>query len=48
MVLTECLLVYLKPTDGINVLKWAGSFFKDSKFLGIMNYEMIEPFDSFG
>ena len=48
LVLTECLLVYLKPTDAVNILKWASNFFKNSKFLGIMNYEMIEPFDSFG
>lgn len=48
LVLTECLLVYLKPTDAVNILKWASKFFKNSKFLGIMNYEMIEPFDSFG
>ena len=48
LLLTECLLIYLKPEDSVNILKWAGNFFKESPILSIMNYEMIEPFDSFG
>ena len=48
LLLTECLLIYLKPEDSVNILKWAGELFKESPFLSIMNYEMIEPFDSFG
>ena len=47
-ILTECLLVYLKNEDSDKVIAWCGSFFKDSPFVGILNYEMINPFDSFG
>jgi hypothetical protein len=30
------------------VLQWTNSFFASSPFLGILNYEMICPFDTFG
>ena len=48
MVLSECLLIYLKNEDSSRILQWLGSFFKQSPYLGIVNYEMINPFDSFG
>jgi hypothetical protein len=48
LVLAECFLIYLKNTDSENILKWASDFFSESSYLGLYNYEMIEPFDSFG
>lgn len=48
LILTECLLIYLKPQDSVNILKWTSEYFKNSDFLAILNYEMIEPFDLFG
>ena len=48
LILTECLLVYLKNEDSNNVIQWCASFFNSAPFVGILNYEMIEPFDAFG
>lgn len=48
LLLTECLLIYLKPEDSVKIVKWSGEFFSKSSFLGLINYEMIEPFDTFG
>jgi len=27
LLLTECLLIYLKPEDSVKIVKWAGEFF---------------------
>jgi hypothetical protein len=48
MVLSECLLIYLKNEDSDNILKWLASNFNSSAYLCILNYEMIKPFDAFG
>ena len=48
LVLTECLLIYLEPQDARNIISWTRDFFSDSPFVGILNYEMIEPDDTFG
>lgn len=48
LVLTECLLIYLHNKESEQILKWLPVYFNDSPYLSAMNYEMIEPFDSFG
>ena len=48
LVLTECLLVYLKAADTQKILKWCNSEFQESPFLSLLNYEMILPNDNFG
>lgn len=46
LLLTECVLIYLKPDESTKVLNFAKEFFKgDTAFL---NYEMINPSDPFG
>lgn len=47
-VMTECLLIYLQNADSERILKWLASFFGQSPYLAILNYEMITPHDSFG
>lgn len=46
MVLTECLLVYLKPEDSISILRTLSTLFTGD--LLFLNYEMIHPGDAFG
>lgn len=48
LVLTECLLIYLTPEDTRGIISWTKDYFHDSPFLGILNYEMIGPDDTFG
>ena len=48
LVLTECLLVYLKPDDSNNVLSFVRDYFAAAPYLALMNYEMITPHDAFG
>ncbi len=48
LIMTECLLCYLKNEDSSNVLKWCNEFFAQSPFICLLNFEMIGPFDSFG
>jgi O-methyltransferase involved in polyketide biosynthesis len=48
LVLTECLLIYLTPDQSRGVLQWCRDFFNQSPFLGVLNYEMIGPDDTFG
>ena len=48
LILTECLLVYLKPEDTANVLNFAKEHFAAAPYLALMNYEMITPNDPFG
>ena len=47
-ILTECLLCYLLNSASEKILKWANTYFADSKFLCLLNFEMIDPHDSFG
>ena len=47
-VMTECLLIYLKKEHNVGILNWLGNYCKNTPYLSILNYEMIEPFDSFG
>lgn len=46
LVITECVLVYLKPEDTQKILQFIGEFFQ--RELAILNYEMINPSDPFG
>ena len=48
LVLTECLLIYLKAADTQKILKWCNTEFQESPFLSLLNYEMINPNDNFG
>ena len=48
MVLAECFLIYLRNEDSENILRWINDFFGQAPYLSLCNYEMIEPFDSFG
>jgi O-methyltransferase involved in polyketide biosynthesis len=48
LIMTECLLCYLKNEDSDIILKWCNEFFAQSPFICLLNFEMIEPFDSFG
>ena len=48
LVMTECLLVYLKPDESAKILQWISDTFNEAPFLGLINYEMIEPNDPFG
>ena len=48
IVLTECLLIYLKNEDSEKILRWIGEFFAPSPYVSILNYEMIHPNDPFG
>jgi O-methyltransferase involved in polyketide biosynthesis len=46
LVLTECLLVYLKKEDSDRILSSISNFFSGD--LLFLNYEMIHPGDAFG
>lgn len=46
--MTECLLCYLENEDSDNILKWTNEYFAQAPFICLLNFEMIEPFDSFG
>lgn len=46
LVMTECLLVYLKKEDSDRILQTVSSMFQGD--LLILNYEMIHPSDPFG
>lgn len=48
LVLTECLLIYLKPEETAKILTWVSEFFAPAPYVGLLNYEMINPFDPFG
>ncbi|KAF2076584.1 hypothetical protein CYY_002135 [Polysphondylium violaceum] len=43
--LSECVLVYIPPQCGNNVIQWASTHFKESCFI---TYEQIKPNDEFG
>lgn len=46
LILTECVLVYLKPDESLKILHFLKDFFTGD--LALLNYEMINPHDSFG
>ena len=45
-ILTECVLVYLKPHESLKILNFLRDHFSGD--LALLNYEMINPNDSFG
>ena len=45
LILTECVLVYIDPICSQELVNWCGKYFENAAML---NYEMINPFDSFG
>ena len=48
LVMTECLLVYLQPAESDKILNWVSQFFNQTPYVGIINYEMVDPHDAFG
>ena len=46
LVITECVLIYLKPEDTKNILGFIKDFIRGDA--AILNYEMINPSDPFG
>mmetsp|Transcript_32100 Transcript_32100/g.49086 ORF Transcript_32100/g.49086 Transcript_32100/m.49086 type:complete len:100 (+) Transcript_32100:556-855(+) len=48
LVMTECLLIYLKPEHSSGIVQWCSTFWKEAPFVGLLNYEMINPDDMFG
>ena len=46
LVLTECVLVYLKPEDSKKILSFVKCFLTGD--VCMLNYEMIKPNDPFG
>ena len=46
LVITECVLIYLKPEDTKNILGFVKDFIRGDA--AILNYEMINPSDPFG
>jgi O-methyltransferase involved in polyketide biosynthesis len=46
LVLSECVLVYLKPEESKVILSFFRDYFKGD--LALLNYEMINPHDPFG
>ncbi len=45
LILTECVLVYMDPASSQALVDWCGTYFDNA---ALLNYEMINPFDSFG
>ena len=48
MVITECLLIYMKGDDSKKILEWTRDFFGGESDIVYLNYEMINPDDQFG
>ena len=48
LILTECLLIYMRAEDTSEVLSWTMDFFGAAGDLVYVNYEMINPNDQFG
>ena len=46
LVLSECVLVYLKPEESKVILSFFRDYFKGD--IALLNYEMINPHDPFG
>jgi len=47
LILTEVVLVYLKPEDTTKILSFIKEYFTGNN-VAILNYEMINPSDPFG
>jgi Leucine carboxyl methyltransferase len=45
-ILTECVLVYLKPDESLSILNFLRDHFSGD--IALLNYEMINPHDPFG
>ena len=48
LLVSECCLIYLSPTDARAVLSYFSSLFSPTVSLGVVIYEPIRPHDSFG
>ena len=45
LVLTECLLIYMRAEDSLGILNWTMNFFGAVGEVAYVNYEMINPSD---
>ena len=45
LIITECLLIYMKAEDTLGVLNWTMDLFGAEGELAYVNYEMINPDD---
>ena len=45
LILTECLLIYMRSEDTQGILNWALDFFGQTSETAFVNYEMINPDD---
>lgn len=48
LVITECLLIYMRAEDTKQVLDWTMDYFGAEGDVAFVNYEMINPDDQFG
>ena len=48
LIITECLLIYMRAEDTQEVLNWTMNFFGAQGQIAYVNYEMIKPDDQFG
>ena len=48
LILTECLLIYMRSEDTRGVLDWTMDFFGATGDVVYVNYEMVNPDDQFG
>jgi len=48
LVLTECLLIYMRSDETRAVLDWTMDYFGREGHIAFLNYEMINPDDQFG
>ena len=45
LIITECILIYMRPDDTESILKWTKEYFGEQGDLAYLNYEMINPDD---
>ena len=45
LIITECILIYMRPDDTQGILKWTKEYFGEQGDLVYLNYEMITPDD---
>ena len=45
LIITECILIYMRPDDTEGILKWTKEYFGERGDLAYLNYEMINPDD---
>ena len=48
LIITECILIYMRADDTHGVLRWTKEYFGEQGDLAYLNYEMINPDDQFG